>query len=62
MKAIIVPVGEMPRAIEIDGLKDMQRAVGGLVEPCPWVFGDRPSVYANEEGKLDCSPNRAVSM
>jgi len=61
MKAIPVPVGEMPKLIEIDGsLKSMQKAVGGNVEPCSWVFNDEPVVYVNEEGKLTCEPNRAV--
>ena len=38
MKAIIIPVGAMPRTIEVEGLKDMQRAVGGNIELCSWVF------------------------
>lgn len=60
MRAILVPVGEMPRIVEINGLKSMQKAVGGLIEPCSWVFNDHPSVYVNEEGKSTCEPNRAV--
>ena len=60
MKAIIIPVGAMPRIIEVDGLKDMQRAVGGNIELCSWVFNDQPTVYVNEEGKFTCEPNRAV--
>lgn len=60
MKAILVPVGAMPRVIEVDGLKDMQKAVGGCIEPCSWVFGDEPAVYVNEEGKFTCEPNRAI--
>lgn len=44
MKAIIIPVGAMPRAIEIEGLKDLQRAVGGCIEACGWVFNDSRSV------------------
>ena len=60
MKAILVPVGAMPRAIEVDGLKDLQAAVGGCIEPCGFVFGDEPTVYVNEEGKFSCQPNRAV--
>ena len=60
MKAMLVPCGEMPRIVEIDGLEDMQKAVGGFIEPCPWVFSDKPSVYVNEEGKFTCPPNRAV--
>ena len=61
MKAIIVPVGAMPRAVEIDGsLASMQEAVGGCIEPCSWVFNDEPAVYVNEEGKFTQEPNRAV--
>ena len=60
MKAILIPVGAMPRVIEIDGLKDMQKAVGGNIELCSWVFNDRPTVYVNEEGKFTCEPNRAI--
>ena len=61
MKAILVPVGAMPRTVEIDGsLKSMQEAVGGNIELCSWVFNDQPTVYVNEEGKFTCEPNRAV--
>ena len=61
MKAIVIPVGAMPRTIEIDGtLKSMQKAVGGNIELCSWVFNDQPTVYVNEEGKFACEPNRAV--
>ena len=61
MKAILVPVGAMPRIVEIDGsLKSMQEAVGGNIELCSWVFNEQPAVYVNEEGKFACEPNRAV--
>lgn len=60
MKAVLIPVGEAPRIIEADGLHDLQRAVGGRIEACGWVFGDRPALYVNEEGKLACAPNRAI--
>lgn len=60
MKAIVIPVGAMPRIVEIGGLEDMQKAVGGCIEPCSWVFNDQPAVYVNEEGKFTCPPNRAV--
>lgn len=61
MKAIVIPVGAMPRTIEIDGsLKSMQEVVGGNIEMCSWVFDDKPAVYVNEEGKFACEPNRAV--
>ena len=60
MKAMLVPVGGFPREIEVEGLKDLQKVVGGCIEPCSWVFGDAPAVYCNEEGKFTCEPNRAV--
>lgn len=60
MKAILVPAGAMSRAIELEGLKDLQRAVGGCIEACAWVFNDRPTVYVNDEGKFACEPNRAI--
>ena len=61
MKAIVIPIGAMPRIIEIDGsLKAMQEAVGGNIELCSWVFNDQPAVYVDEEGKFACEPNRAV--
>ena len=61
MKAMLIPVAEMPRVIEIDNsLKGLQDAVGGYIEPCSWVFDNKPAIYVNEEGKFTCSPNRAV--
>ena len=61
MKAILVPVDGLPRPIEVEGLKGLQEAVGGYVEPCSWIFGDCPAVYVNEEGKFNGSePNRAI--
>ena len=60
MKAILVPVGTMPREIEVDGLAELQKAVGGNIEPCWWVFNDKPAIWVNDEGKFTCEPNRAV--
>ena len=59
-RALLVPCGGMPREIEIDGLADLQRAVGGYIESCAWIFNDEPAVFINEEGKFTCTPNRAV--
>lgn len=61
MKAMVIPVGEDPRVIEIEGdLKSMQKVVGGLIEPCSFVFDNDPAIYCNEEGLFCCQPNRAV--
>ena len=60
MKAMLVPVDGLPITIEVDGLGGLQAAVGGYIEPCSWIFDDKPAVYVNEEGKLACEPNRAV--
>lgn len=60
MKAILVPVGEMPRKIEIDGLADLQKAVDGHIEPVSWYFSDEPTIYVDEEGKYTKRPNRAL--
>ena len=59
-KAILVPVGGKPHSIEIEGLSDLQSAVGGWIESASWVFDDEPAMYVNEEGKFTCLPNRAV--
>lgn len=53
-------VGKEPEYIEVEGLADLQSAVGGYIESCGWVFGDEPCVYVNDEGKFACKPNRAV--
>ena len=60
MKAMLVPVGEMPRPIDVEGLEGLQRAVGGSVQSCDWIFGDRPAVYVSESGKFFKEPNRAI--
>lgn len=63
MRGLLVPVFGDPFEIEFDGLEGMQRAVGGYIEAVPWLFDDNPSVYVNEEGKLDGAlPNRAIVM
>lgn len=60
MKAMLVPVGGMPRMVELYGLDGLQDAVGGYIEPCSWLFDNKPAVYCNEEGKFSQMPNRAV--
>lgn len=69
LEAMIVPVDELPRDITLEAdekgsfLAAMQRCVGGRIEPMGFVFDDAPTVYCNEEGKLDPAanpPNRAI--
>lgn len=60
MKALLVPVGGYPLPIDIEGLSDLQQAVGGTIDAVGWVFDDAPELYVNDEGKFRCAPNRAV--
>ena len=60
MRALLIPVGEMPYEINIDGYEDLKAAVEGFIENVAWVFDDKPSLYINEEGKYLCEPNRAI--
>lgn len=64
IRCVMVPVGADPYVAQIDPddtLASLQGLVGGLIESCPHVFGDAPSVFANEEGKVTgLRPNRAV--
>lgn len=41
-------------------LHDLQRLVGGNIEPFDVIFGEGISLYVNEEGLFTCPPNRAV--
>ena len=53
---------EKPACIKQIGadLKSMQKAVGGLIEPC-YPFEEEVCIVCNEEGKINgMSPNRAV--
>ena len=60
MRALVVPVDGTPVPVEVCGLREMQRVVGGDIESVPWVFDDEPAVYVNGEGKYTCEPNRAL--
>ncbi len=62
MKIIVVPINEVPRAIEIDGsLKSMQAIVGGLIQIYPLRNDDNIVAICNEEGKLGgFYPNRVI--
>lgn len=61
MKALLIPVGEAPREVEVGGLADLQALVGGHIDAVGWVFGIAPILYVNDEGKVNgMLPNRAV--
>ena len=61
MKALLIPVGEEPREVEVEGLADLQELVGGHIDAAGWVFDDSPALYVNDEGKVNgMLPNRAV--
>lgn len=68
LRVMIVPCMGEPyeKVLEADPsgslLAALQDCVGGCIEPMPFVFDDEPSVYCNENGKLDpsCRPNRAI--
>lgn len=46
--------------VEVNGLSDLQKLVGGCIEPFG-VFEDRGwTIYVNEEGLYRCQPNRAI--
>ena len=61
MKAILVPVGQEPREVEVGDYRDIQRYVGGCFDVCGWIFDDAPAVYVNDCGKIGGAvPNRAV--
>lgn len=61
MKALLIPTDNIPREIEINDYKDIQKAVGGWIESCSWIFDDKPAIYVNEEGKLNgLMPNRVI--
>ena len=61
MKALLIPVGEVPREVEVGGLADRRALVGGHIDAAGWVFDDCPTLYVNDEGKFNgMLPNRAV--
>lgn len=61
MRVALIPVGEDPRIIKIENtLEEMQKMVGGYIEPFDVLFEGKPCLYVNEEGLLKCQPNRAV--
>lgn len=66
MKGVLIPTNGNPVEIDIkvdeegSTLHDLQRLVGGNIEPFDVIFGDGISLYVNEEGLFTCPPNRAV--
>ena len=60
MKVLMVEPGYAPYEKEIDGLSEMQAAVGGLIQPI-YPFKEPVAVVANDEGILMGLPfNRSV--
>lgn len=54
-------VGEAQESqLYVSILDDLQRLVGGNIEPFDVIFGEGISLYVNEEGLFTCPPNRAV--
>lgn len=66
MKGMLIPTNGNPVEIDIEvdeegsTLHDLQRFVGGNIEPFDVIFGYGISLYVNEEGLFTCPPNRAV--
>lgn len=60
MRVLMVEPGKPPYETELkDGLKSMQKAVGGYIEGC-YPFEDPVALICNENGKVDGLPlNRA---
>lgn len=60
-KAILIPVDGQPELVEYDGYDGLKELCGGLIDCMSWVFDDSPTIYVNDEGKLNgMMPNRAV--
>ena len=66
MEALLIPVDGTPVTIDLkedaggSTLRELQRLVGGSIEPLNVLFGEEISIYVNEEGLYSCPPNRAV--
>ena len=52
MKVLMVEPGKVPYEKEIDGLKEMQAAVGGLIQVI-YPFEEKVGVVCNEEGLIN---------
>lgn len=66
MKGMLIPTNGNPVEIDIkvdeegSTLHDLQRLVGGNIEPFDVIFGEGISLYVNEEG-LNCTPFSAAT-
>ena len=66
LNELLIPTNGNPVEIDIEvdetgsTLHDLQRLVGGNIEPFDVIFGEGISLYVNEEGLFTCPPNRAV--
>lgn len=62
MKGMLIPTNGNPVEIDIkvdeegSTLHDLQRLVGGNIEPFDVIFGEGISLYVNEEGLFTCPP------
>ena len=52
MKAILIPVGGIPRVVEQDGLKDLQSLVEGHIDAVDFPLRQDLTAYINDEGKF----------
>lgn len=62
-RAILIPVDDVPRPVDVYGLADLQKLVKGTITCADWVMSEPPGIvfYMNDEGKLNgMPPNRAV--
>lgn len=60
--ALLIPVDDVPRPVDVDDLHGLQRLVEGSIDVASWVFGAGSGiiVYLNDTGKFTQPPNRAV--
>lgn len=61
IKVVLLEPGKLARAVEIDAsLAEMQKVVGGLIEPF-YPFEEQVCIVCNEESKINgMRPNRSV--
>lgn len=66
IRAMLIATGEPPREVTLlpdnngSTLKPLQALVGGDIETFDIAFGEKVSLYVNEEGLFTCPPNRAI--